>query len=333
MLIAKDFLNEGLERLGWPQIEDVESPTLQTRHRKFLRISNRVLKALCTYNDWPLLRKTGTIVTIASEVSDTTAGLEEYVTATINSDTITVDNKIFTDVYIGRAILISGDDYVYRIISIPTPSTLQLNRAWISASIVPADQRTFTIAMDQYALPEDFDRFSDKAQSAFAPWTINPLDPREFAAKRRQERQILLDEPQFFTVWGLNDNETAQLLHFHAYPKFARLLTYDYQRIHPDLTSNQDKVLFPQTAIQIAIDAVLEIANRDLEAADAKVEQVVMSLMRNYNHQQNALGPTGNKIEFRPRNEIRSSFRQARMFSNAKIDWGTFWDIAEEKLN
>jgi len=187
--------------------------------------------------------------------------------------------------------------------------------------------------MDQYALPDDFDRFADKISSSFSPFTLSPKDPREFAQIRREERGIRLGEPHFFTVWGMNTGETHQLLHLHPYPEFTRLITYDYQRVHPDMTSNQDKILFPQTAIQVAIDAVLELINRDLESNDNRVMQVVESLMRNYNKQQQSLGPTSTKVEIRARNDTRSSFRQARLFHGCNIDWGSYWDIAEEKLN
>jgi len=328
--VAKDFTNEILDRLGWPQIDSIENPSLTSRHRKLLAIENRALKVMGTYSDWPMLRKAGSIMFVASETSDLTAGTEQYVTGIHDSDLVTVDNITFTDTYIGRAIQFSGSNYIYTIIAVPAPGQIQLHRIWVDESVVPADQTTFTIAMEQYALPDDFDRFSDKAQNAFSPLTISPKEPREFALSVRQQSGLVLDDPRIFTVYGLNDGETNQLVHFFPYPRSQRLVQYDYQRLHPDITSNNDKILYPESAIHLLIDAILEIANGDLEADDAKVARVLERMMRNYNMQQSHLGPTANTISLRPENGIRTSFRRAG--ASVKIDWGEFWDRAEEIL-
>jgi hypothetical protein len=331
MYIAKDLVNEILDRLGWPQIESIEDPNLSARHRKVLRIVNRATKILGTYSDWPTLRTAGSILLVAYETSDLTAGLEQYVTATADSDTITVDNIVFDETYIGRAIVLSPQNYVYTIVAVPAPDTLQLHRPWIGDSVVPADAATFTLASDQYALPDDFDRFSDKAQNAFQPMTIEGVDPPTFAKTRRREPGLTLDDPMVFTVYGLNAGQTNQLVHFHPYPKFQRLLSYDYQRLHPEITSNNDKVLYPVSAISILIDAILEIVNGDLEADDTKVARVLDRLMRTYNTQQSHLGPTANRVELRPTNATRIAFR--RMGARVKVDWGEQWDRAEDRLD
>jgi len=331
MLVAKDFYNEIADRLGWPQVDSIESPSPSTRHRKLFRLGNRVVKSMGSFNDWPMLRKSETLIFVASETSTTVAGSEQYVTLTQNSDIVTVANKTFTDTYVGRAIQFSGSNYVYRIIAVPTTAgQLQLNAIWVEASKIVADKVTFTIAMDQYAVPDDFDRFSDKAQNAFQPITITPVEPRVFAARRRQEPGITLDDPVICTVSGVNEGESNQLAHFQPYPKNQRMVVYDYQRIHPDITSNQDKILYPASAIEIVIDAILEIANGDFEADDTKVARVLERAMRGYNMQQSHLGPTANTIELRPANDIRVQFKK---FGTAvKIDWGEYWDRAEDIL-
>ncbi len=169
MQLALKIINELEDRLGYPQSDTIELPELSSEQRKVIRLLNRVLTAWTGLNDWPLLRKDGEIVFIASEVSDTTAGLEEYVTATEDSDVITVANATFDETYIGRAIQISGLQYVYRIIDVPSATTLQLNRAWIDTSITVADEATYCIAMDRYALPADYDRPTGRTRAFFAP--------------------------------------------------------------------------------------------------------------------------------------------------------------------
>lgn len=331
MDIAKDIFNEIAERAGWPQIDAIESPTLSVRHRKMLRVINRVLKSLGSYTDWPLLRKSGTILLVASETSDTTAGSEQYCTLTQNSDVVTVANMTFTDTYIGRAVQFSGSDFPYRIIAVPAPDQIQLHRVWVDTDKVVADAVTFKIAMDQYALPDDFDRLSDKGENVFSPTTITPLDPSDFAKKRRQDPGIVLDEPAFLTIKGMNPGETHKLVHFHPFPRNARIIQFDYQREHPAITSNNDKILYAASAVEIVIDAVLEIVEGDLEADDAKVARVLERLMRNYNMRQSHQGPTAKRVELRPANDIR--VRTAQWSPSVKVDWGEFWDRAEDKLS
>ncbi len=332
MITAKDFFNEILDRLGWPQIDSIENPSLTARHRKILRVGTRSIKTMGTLVDWPMLRKSADILTLESETSDLTAGSEQYVTTTEGSDIVTVANKVFTDTYVGRAFQVLGNSYVYLIISVPAPDQLQLHRAWIGDSLaVSPDEATFVIAMDRYALPDDFDRFSDKAASAFIPLRLEPLDAVEFASKRHAERGIVLDEPMYFTIKGTNDGETNQLVHFHPFPKYQRLLTYDYQRVHPDITSNNDKILYPDTAISVLMDAVMEVAKGDLESDDSAVQRVMERFMRGYNQNQGNAGPNARRIELRPTNETRAQFRQGAI--RGKIDWGSdYFDRAEEPL-
>lgn len=330
MIVAKDLMNEILDRLGWSQIETIEDPAITPRNRKLLRVMNRVLKVVGTFNDWPILRKSSAIILVASEESDTTSGSEQYVTATQNSDTITVANITFDDTYIGRAIAFSGSNYVRRIVAVPAPTQLQLDRIWIDDSVTVTDEVTFTIAADRYALPDDFDRLSGNGSNAFTPLKITPISPYEFQQKRYADAGMVVDDPTFLTVYDTNTGESNQLVHFHPYPKNARILSYDYQREHPDITSNNDKVLYAGSAITLIIDATLEIANGDLEADETKVARVIERLMRMYNQRQSNLGPTAPKFELRPANDIRISFHRAGI--RTRIDWGEYWDRAEEPL-
>jgi hypothetical protein len=332
MVLAIDFYNEILDRLGWPQLETIEDPNLTTRHRKLLRVGERAIKAMGNLNDWPMLRTAGSLVFVAAEQSDTTVvGSEQYVTATQNSDTITVANKTFDDTYIGRAITFHGSTYVYEIIGVPSANQLQLHRAYVQTSITTADKVTFVIAMDRYAMPADFDRLADKMSNVFNPITIEPLDPRAFSLKRRVEPGIALGDPQVMTVYGLNTGETNQLGHFHPWPKEARLISFDYQRTHPTITSNNDKLLYPDAAVHVLLDAVLEIVNSDLEADDSKMTRVLERRVREYNQQQTHAGPTAPRLELRAANQFRQDALRFRRYG-VRINWGDYWDRASEIL-
>lgn len=321
MIAAKDLLNETAERLGYAQYTSIEAVTLRTEHRKLLNLLNRVLETIGGYNDWPMLREESTVVTVASEQGDSDSS--EFVTATQNSDTVTVANVTFSENYIGRAFQVSGDEYVYRITAVPAPTQLTINRAWVSASITVADELTYTIAMDRYALPTNFGREVDDWESFFGPYNIVPRTPNQFRTLRRENPGIQLGEPRYFTIYGLTNNQ--QIVHFHPWPENARMLVYDYQRRHPKITSDQDQVLFPATYMGSLIDLLIALAHRDLDDDSAKAQQVIIDWINSHNRQQSNPGPTSSRPVLQLANDVRQSIRDGVSFPH-RIDWGDAFD-------
>jgi hypothetical protein len=317
---AIDFINEANDRLGWPQLDslDIARESWTAKQRKLVSLVNRILKTMGGLNDWPLLRADGTLVLIADEVSDTTSGSEEYVTATQNSTSVTIANSSLDNTYIDRAFQVSGDEYVYRIATVPTATTLTLNRAWVSASITASDEKTYKIAADRYALPTDFDRFTEDLQNYFSPYHIEPVVPREFARRRQDGSGIEVDDPQVFTVYGLNPGQSAQLIHFDPYPDAARMLTFAYQKLHPTLNSDNDKILYPERYIEVLMDTVLEVANRD-HLDDSKVQQLLIDTITKYNQQLGNPSVTDETPVIRPARNIRRSIR--RKYGSGRIRW------------
>lgn len=53
-------------------------------------------------------------------------------------------------------------------------------------------------------------------------------------------------------------------------------------------------------------------------------------MVRNYNIHQSHAGPASKRLEIRPANDIR--VRTKSWSPSVKIDWGEFWDRAEERL-
>lgn len=326
MHIALDIINEIEDRLGWPQSETVETPTLTSEQRKLIRLLNRVLSMWTGLDDWPLLRTETELVTLATETSDLTSGTEQYVTATQNSDVIEIANMTTLDeTYIGRAIVVSASEYVFRIIDVPSTSTLQLNRAWVDTSIVAAtDEATFTIAMDRYVLADDFDRPTGGMKAFFAPYNIHPLSPEKFA-RRREGRGITSGEPQFYTVYGMNDGETAELVHFDPYPENARLLNYSYQREHKKIDSDNDKIFIQDRYMEAFIEMVLQLALRDYED-DAKSQATLADMIRIFNQQRANPNVTEGPLVMRPRNQTRIDIRAAADMTGLNIDWKSHFD-------
>ena len=323
MVIALDIINEINERLGWPILPSLEDPTVTNEQRKVVKTTNRVLRTIQGVKDWARLRRDGTIVLIASEVSDPTAS--QYVTATQNSKNVTVDNMAFTDVYKTRAFKVSGDEQVYRIDVVQSPTVITLNRAWISASIAASDERTFTIAADRYGLPTDFDRPTDDIKNFFGPYKIKPVNPNLFAQRRARNPGIETGDPDSFTIYDMNEGQTTELLHFHPFPENARLLTFAYQANHPEINSDQDKILYPQRYMEFVIDAVYQIC-LDAYEDDQKADRALINMMREYNWQTEAITATIPRM--RQSGSVRRSMQLAYGMGGLRINWGSYFDKA-----
>lgn len=328
-MLALDVINEIQDRIGYSQSETIESGTLSSDERKILRLLNTVLLAWGGLKDWSLLRTDGDMVLVADVVSDTSvAGSEQYVNATQNSATITVDNMTaFDDTYLARAIKVSGVSYVYRIVDVPAPNQLKLNRAWIDESIDSSDERTFIIGADRYVLPADYDRATGDPRSFFEPYGIEHVDPEEFRDIRRRNPGVEVGEPRYFTIYGMNDAETQELIHFHPFPDNARLLEYQYQREHPEIDSDNDKVLVPNRFREALIEMVLQLAERDFED-DAKTQIVLADMLRAFNQQNSAQEITERSKVFRPRNRTRSDMYAAYARGGFNVDYGDYFDYA-----
>jgi len=323
MLLAIDFLNEVADNLGIPQIDTLEKPTNQylPEHRKLLRTTNRVLKTAGGYNNWPLLRDTGQIVLVASV--ETSATTDEYVTVAQNSQTMTIDNVTWDKTYIGRAIQVSGDDYVYRITAVPTPTSVTLHRAWVNASVAASDEKTCTVAMDQYVLPADYSRPVGSFKSFFMPYNVRPVTNDEFSDVRRDRRDIRLADPEIFTLYGLQNGR--QVLHFDPFPENARMLEYEYQKVHPKIDSDQDQIMYPFQYIETLMEAVQYLAERDYKDSP-KAETILRDMLRNHNLSQSNAGPTQTVAAIRPSQHMRRSMRVAYGYPHTSIDWGDAFD-------
>lgn len=324
MIIAKDLLNEVADRLGYPQITTLEVAELPAEHRKLLRLLNRVLESIGAFNDWPLLREEGTIVTVGQVQTD--GDSDEYVTATQNSDTITVANYTsFDQTFIGRAVQVSGDEYVYRVKAVPANNQLQLNRAWVSASITASDEKTLDVGMDRYTLPANFDRAVDDWQGFFAPYDIKPVDPYVFRERRRDRPDMRFGDPEVFTIFGLQNSR--QIVHFDPYPENARLLNFEYQKRHPKIDSDNDQILYPYSYLNALMDILLQLANRDYEDS-GKMEVVLRDALRSHNLQQSNPGVTASRPRIAPSNRMRRTMRTAYGWPS-NIDWGDAFDTGE----
>ena len=321
MITGLELLQEIADRIKWPQPDTLEDVPMRAETRKMVRALNRVLKTLQALDDWPLLRTDGTIVTVAEVVGTAS----EYVTATQGSDTITIAGDAFLVVHKGWAFQVGADDHVYRVKDVVSPTVIQINRAWINDSITVSDERTFELAMDRYALPTDFDRPLDDMKSFLAPYDIEAVSPEEFRRLRLGESGIVTNNPREFTIYGMDDGQTSMLLHLNPYPTKASMLQFSYMQIHPDINSDNDKVLFPKTYHSLIIDAVIQITKRDYDD-EVQIETLIVDIMKAYN--QRMMNPmlTQARPQIQAENSVRGRVRRA-YGNRGKVDYGSHWDI------
>ena len=321
-----DLLNEIADRAGWRQIDSIEGQELSDEERKLVRLLNRILQTLEGVSDWPLLRKDGAIALVAKDVSDTTSGSEQWVTATQNSTTVTVANGDFDDSYKNRQFQVTGYPTIYRIVDIVSPTELTLDRAWVDSSIVGAtNENVFAIGVDQYTLPTDFDRPATSMQNFLASYKIQAVSPNEFSELRRHRSGIVFGDPKYYTIYGMNDGQTAWKIHFHEWPSDARIIRFAYQMIHPTIDSDNDNILFPVRYNEAIIETVLELLQRDYEDS-AKTQQTLLDMLQKFNEQTPSL--TDNKKVMRPSKSIRRNIHRAAARSGARIDYHDYFDKA-----
>jgi len=341
MLTGLQIINELEDRLGYVQSGTLEG-NINMDTRKVLGLLNRVLKNMGAVEQWPMLRSEGTIITQAGLQYDM------LLERTNGSDTLTIsqyDSSGFTFEVTHKmwAIQIgSAETPIYRIAEIVSPTVVKLNRVWIGTTVIPLDPTDplnaddpsivgvgMTLAMDQYVLPEDFDRPTGDWEDFLSSYKIQGAGPEEFAKIRRgQGRTIVLDNPHHYTVYGLDPTESYQVLHLHPWPIEQTLLQYSYQRLHPTIEHDVDHVLFPQTNLGMIMEAVIYLANRDYED-DQRMQAALMEYMQQFKAIKGQNMVVQDKKVLTPwRGGRARSVRDTRGLGIARYDYGDYFDIA-----
>ena len=317
MMLGIDLMNELLHRLRWQRVTTIEG-ILAPEHEKLLLLINRALETMPTLSDWPMLQTEGNIALVAEVVGTA------FVTTTQNSTTLTISSAGFDPSFKGRAIQVNGDTIPYRIATVVSTTEVELSRAWLTDSVAPADERSYIVAMDRYVLADDFDRAIDDMTNLFSG-IVRAVSPEEFRERRRNANGIQTSDPEVFTVFGMNENETSLLLHFDPYPKDARLLEYPYIRCHPRIETDDDKVLFPKKYIEALIEVILYVAKRDHED-EAQLDIMLRDKMSELNTALASSSATESRHQLKPSQAMRN--RVYRRFAAAGYapNWGTMFD-------
>ena len=324
MITGLEVLNEVCDRLSWSQIDTLEgSAELEPEERKILKLLNRVLRSMDAGDDWPLLRTEGDILTVASEEDSA-----KFLVSNGEDTIINMDSSIgFDNSYIDRAITIDGHNTVYRISKVNTDRSVDLNRIWLGDTDAgTTNELTYVIAQDRYALPENFDRPIGKWTNFFAPHNIKYISPEQMAAKRRSRSStILTGDPEHFTVYGMAADGLHRLVHLDPYPEDQRVLTFPYQKIHPEILNDNDRLLYPHRYISVIIEGVIYLAKRDYES-DERMGDSLQDFLREFNRQQGNPEITSQRMQLTPSGKHRQWQRAKWTRGSRNIDWGNFFD-------
>jgi len=311
--------------MNWRQTDTLEG-ALRPETRKMLRLLNRILASMQTLDDWHLLRADGTIQLVAA--NESTAYFEvvkDSATVALGASEATL---AFSDSMTGRAIQIGTHGTIYRIKSVESPVSLTLNRPFLGATLTEADDGlvAYSIVQDRYTLPADYDRPTDDLENFFGSTSIDAVGANSFLeARRNRGSTLLVSDPARFTIYGLDDSETFQIIHFDPYPDEARILNFTYQKDHPIIETDEDRILFQRSHEAIILEAMLHLANRDYEDS-TKVEAVLRDFMRTINQAQGAGNPAGDKMRMTPNSRHRIAQRM-KWGRAGRVDWGDTFDM------
>ncbi len=325
MITGLDLINEVEDRLGWRQTKTLDED-LKPDSRKMVRLLNRVLKSIQRLDDWPLLRVDAEMTTVAAFQGT------DYLTITNGSTTfaagVTTDGTLlFDDTMVGRAVQIAAKDTIYRIVSIESPVSCTLNKAWIDDTITDTSSG-FKIVQDQYALPEDFDRPAGGWEAFLDSHGVEPTGPDDFKKARiRRGGSLLIAEPKVFTIYGFTANNYQQVIHMDPYPENVRIYSYSYYRDHPEIDTDNDRVLLPATKLDAIIEGMLYLATRDY-TDDGKVQMVMADYMRSLNSAGGSPGAAEQITQMSP-NMKHKYQRRAQWGRGVRVNWGSLFDRSD----
>lgn len=326
MITGLALINEVEDRLGWRQTETLEG-TQRPETRKLVRLLNRVLASMQTLDDWPFLREDGTLQLAAAETGDAYFELSNAsATVTLGASETTLS---FDDTYKNRAIQLGSHATIYRIKKVVSTTEIQLNRPYLGDDWTDADGTlAYKIVQDRYTLPENFDRPTGDWANFFGNPGLQAIGPEEMLSRRRERANtLLLGDPDFFTVYGLDDSETFQVCHFDPYPENTRILSFTYQKNHPEIETDEDRVLLPKSHESIAIECMLQLANRDYEDSQ-KTQLVLQDMIRTINQAQGSGNVSHDRMQLSPNGKHRMA-HHSRWRGGTRYDYGAAFDQIE----
>ena len=256
---ALDLANQILRRLSWPVQTTLTGDSVDKEVSKVLDILNVVGQELGAFYAYPFLRKTFTILT-SDDYSTGTAK------ATLNSQSVTfplVDGvqATLTPGMVGGWIKFSDRNEIYRILSVELPTICSITPAYNGTSH-GTDGVSFTIGLDTYVLPVDFDRpFADVTQFIATPPNLRPIEPAEM--HRRKAGTTAVGIPDAFTINYGEDNRWYLVL--DPTPDIKMQIKGDYVRTINKVYNDEDTLPYPLRMEGVIVDACIYLLKRDAQ--------------------------------------------------------------------
>lgn len=330
---ALDILKDIADQLGWPQPTTVENEAqLPKETRKLLRSMNRVLRAMSSINDWHFLRAEGTIQLVAAYETGTmrmtngSTSVSGQVDSSSNSPT-------WTSSHVGRAIVISGHPVVYRVASVASATSLTLDKAFVGTTSdggTTQDDYTYKIVQDRFDLPTDFDRPVSDTWTRYDGTSSSPIavvEPEEVAEARRERSSYSTGDPTKVTIWRHDDQGEHRVAVFDPYPDTLRLVAFEYQKLHPKIELDNQRVLFDQRREDLIMSGVEYLILRGPED-DQRAQLLLTEYLQNQNIavSKDEIGTKRTRITHSQERALRERGKWQRR--GRRINWGAYFDKA-----
>jgi hypothetical protein len=330
---ALDVLKDIADQLGWKQPTTVENAEqLDKDDRKLVRAFNRVLRAMSSIDDWKFLRAEGEIELIAAY---------ETGTMRLTNDSTTVSGQldedaalpVWTNSHIGRAVVVNGHPITYRVVSRGSATALTLDRAFMGTTSdggTTLDDYNYKIVQDQYDLPLDFDRPVTELWTRFdtsAASDISVVEPDIVLARRRGRLPYSTGDPECVTLWQHDDAGEHRVAVFDQMPDEAKLVRFPYQKLHPVIDNDTQRILFPQSKEEMISAGVEFLILRGPED-DQRAQLLLGEFLQ---QQMNAVAKSeiGTKRTRLTISVDRIRHQKAKWGRKGlRIDWGSYFDRA-----
>jgi hypothetical protein len=333
---ALELLNEVLDQMGWHQLTTLENEDILSKDdRKAVRAMNRVLRVLSGMNDWRFLREELEIQLIAEYklgVIRVTNG-SKTVTGLDDPGTVAVDPPVWTSAMAGRVLVVSGEPHMYVINTVDSATQLTLRSNYQGTTTdgtSDAPDKAYKIAQDAYDLPTDFDRPVDEKWTLFGDSTTLPVgvvDAKTIRHRRRLRSPFLtVDEPEVVALWKQDDEGEHRVAVIDPLPRSAKLLTGDYQRLHPKIIFDTQRILFPprfDEMIQNGIEYLLRRGPEDDDRSQLMLTEYLREREEGISKQE--MGQQRTRITADRQRYKQQEFKRL-VRGRTRINWGAAFD-------
>lgn len=330
---ALEILQDAADQLGWTQPTTLENSTqLDKQHRKLIRAMQRVLRAMSAIDDWHFLRADGEIETVAEYETGLMRLTNGATTCTGQADS-DGNTGTWTTAMEDRAIVISGHPVVYRISKVNSATSITLDRNFIGTTSdggTTQDDYTYKIVQDRFDMPLDFDRPVDEdwtLYDATTKRTIRLIPPDEIRDRRAARDAYATGVPTVATIWRRDDEDEHRVAVLDRFPDAQYLVRFEYQKVHPDIEYDYQRILFDQKYEEMILDGIEFLILRGPED-DQRAQLMLMEYLNQQNSSVTRTEIGQRRTRITPSEARAIHQRRKWRARGTRIDWGSYFDLA-----